>query len=420
MNAHSSHDDCAHGPTAVRTVDVGGLALPAAITHLRRPDPYLDVESYEPEADAMALNMGPQHPSTHGVLRLKLWLDGEICFKCVPYIGYLHRGMEKLLESRTCVQSIPFVDKNDYVSAFTGELALAMGFEALLGVEVPRRARWLRTLLSELQRLASHHLWLGCFCLDMGGALGGGAGVFLYNFREREQILDLFEELTGGRFHYNTVCVGGNRHDVPKGWPEKVRTVLAHIEQRIDEYEAMTRENHIFRSRTVGVGVLDPILAMEVGTGGANLRASGVDHDLRRDAPYAAYDEVQVRVPVATAGDCYARYEVRVAEMRESIRLVRLMLDGLPEGPICALKPPRNLNAVKLPAGQVYVGTESPRGELGTYVIADGTPTPVRVKIRPPSLHSVALLPWLCAGALVSDIVIILGSLDPILGEVDR
>jgi NADH-quinone oxidoreductase subunit D len=401
-------------------VDVGGLALPAAITHLTRPDPYLDVETYEPEADAMALNMGPQHPSTHGVLRLKLWLDGEICFKCVPYIGYLHRGMEKLLESRTAIQSIPMVDKNDYVSPLTAELALVMGFEALLGIEVPRRALYLRTLLSELQRLASHHLWLGCFCLDMGGALGGGAGVFLYNFREREQLLDLFEELTGGRFHYNTICVGGNRHDLPAGWDAKARKVLDLIERRIDEYVAMTRDNHIFRSRTTGVGVLDPVLAMEVGTGGANLRASGIDHDLRRDAPYAAYGELTVRIPVATAGDCFARYEVRVEEMRESIRLARLLLDGIPEGPIGALKPPRNVNAVKLPAGEVYVGIESPRGELGTYVVSDGTATPVRVKIRPPSLHSVALLPYMCPGALVSDIVIILGSLDPILGEVDR
>ena len=416
MEAHPSPE-----PAAPPLVGVGGLSLPAAITGRPRPNPHLRVEDYEPEADAMALNMGPQHPSTHGVLRLKLYLDGEICFKAVPYVGYLHRGVEKLLESRTAVQQVPYVDKNDYVSPLTGELALVMAYEALLDVEPPPRAQVLRTLLMELQRIASHHLWLGTFCLDMGGALGGGSSVFLYNFRERELVLDLLEELTGQRMHYNALCVGGNRHDVPPGWDARVVAVMDRIEARILEYEAMTLDNHVFRSRTVGVGVLDPLLAMEAGVGGANLRGSGVDHDLRRDAPYAAYGLVpDIRIPVETAGDCYARYLVRMAEMREAIRIVRLLAGGIPEGPIGALRPPRNVNAVKLPPGEVYVGIESPRGELGTYVISDGSPTPVRVKIRPPSLHSVSLLPYLCVGATVSDIVVILGSLDPILGEVDR
>jgi NADH-quinone oxidoreductase subunit D len=385
-----------------------------------RPNPYLDVATYEPEADVMALNMGPQHPSTHGVLRLKLYLDGEICFKCVPYVGYLHRGVEKLSEQRSYVQLTPIFDKHDYVSPMTTELALNMAFEALLGVEAPPRSQVLRTILAELQRIASHQLWLGTFCLDMGGALGGGASIFLYTFRERELILDLFEELTGARFHYNTHCVGGNRHDIPVGWDRHVRDALSIIEARLDEYEEMSLENSIFAARTRGVGLLDPALAMECGVSGPVLRGSGIDHDLRRDAPYAAYGQVDIRIPVQTAGDCFARYVVRMAEMREAIRIVRLLLDGIPEGPICALRPVKTPGAVKPPPGEVYVGIESPRGELGTWVISDGSDKPYRLKIRPPSLHATSLLPYLCVGATVSDIVVILGSLDPILGEVDR
>jgi len=397
------------------------MQVPVALTSAPWPDPFLDVETYEPDADAMAINMGPQHPSTHGVLRLKLWLDGEICFKSVPYLGYLHRGVEKLLEKRSYVQATPIVDKNDYVSPMTSELAINMAFEALMEVEAPPRAQVMRTILAEMQRVASHHLWLGTYCLDMGGALGGGAAVFLYNFRERELLLDLFEELTGARFHYNTHCVGGMRHDIPAGWATKARKVLAFIDQRMDEYEDMTRDNHIFRARTEGIALLDPALAMEAGVSGAVLRASGVDHDLRRDAPYAAYGLLDdLHIPTSAVGDCYARYTVRMAEMREAIRVSRLLLDGIPEGPICALKPVRNVNSVKPPPGEVYVGIETPRGELGTHVLSDGTARPVRCKLRSPSLHSCALLPYLCVGATVSDIVIILGSLDPILGEVDR
>lgn len=403
----------------VRMVEIGGVRVPYHLTLLTRPDPYLDIESYDPEADLMALNMGPQHPSTHGVLRVKLYLDGETCVKAVPYLGYLHRGVEKLCEKLTYVQITPIVDKNDYVSPMMNELAINMAFEALLGIEVPIRARYIRTICAEIQRVASHLLWLGTFGLDVGGGIGGGATLFMHTFRERETCLDLFENLTGCRFHYNTHQVGGNRHDIPEGWDRLVDQTLSRIADRVDEYEAFV-ENPIFRARTIGVGVIDPILAMELGAGGPILRGSGVDFDLRRDAPYAAYDQIDVQVPVETSGDAYARYLVRVREMRESIRIARTLVAGVPEGPIAALKPVKGPTNVKPKPGKAYVSIESPRGELGTYVVSDGTPNPYRCKLRPPSLHAAALLPYLAPGSSVSDIVATLGSLDFILGEVDR
>jgi NADH-quinone oxidoreductase subunit D len=394
------------------------------VTRLGRVDPHLDIDLYDPEADLMALNMGPQHPSTHGVLRIKLFLDGETIVKAVVYPGYLHRGVEKLCEKLTYVQITPIVDKHDYVCPMTNEQAINMAFEKLAGVEVPRRARWLRTILAELTRISSHLLWLGTFTLDVGGTIGGGASVMMYTFRERELILDLFEDLTGARFHYNTHTVGGNRHDVPPGWPETVKKVIDIIETRLPEYESECTGNDIFNGRTQGVGVIPADLALELGLTGPVLRASGVDHDLRRDQPYHCYDEIEVNVATATAGDCYARYEVRMAETRESIRIVRNMIDGIPEGPITSLKP------VKLPSHvrvrdprQTYVAIDTPRGELGTYVIGAGGnkgASPLRCKLRPPSLHAMAALPYALVGHQLPDVVTILGSLDPIMGEVDR
>lgn len=409
----------------LREIDlpVGGVRVPAALVG-PWPDPHLDIDDYEAESDLMALNMGPQHPSTHGVLRVKLFLDGEICVKAVPYLGYLHRGVEKLCEKLTYVQIPSVVDKNDYVSPLMNELAVCTAFEALLGIPVPERAQVMRTVLAELQRLASHLLWVGTWGLDMGGAIGGGGSLFMHTFRERELFLDLFEELTGGRFHYNHHTPGGQRHDIPAGWDRRVHQVLDCLEDRLSEYEDLCTENRIFRARTVGVGVVDPTLAMELGVSGPVARASGVDHDLRRDAPYAAYDRVEVRVPVRREGDCYARYLVRLDEMRESIRIVRCLIDDIPEGPICGTK------MVKLPGSQKYKGRdygyaytaiESPRGELGTWVVgAPKSAQPYRCKIRPPSYHLVSLVPYLCPGQMISDIVVVLGSLDPILGEVDR
>ncbi len=387
-----------------------------------RIDPHLDIEAYDPAADLMVLNMGPQHPSTHGVFRIVLYLDGETIVKAVPYAGYLHRGVEKLCEKLTYVQITPIVDKNDYVAPMCNEQAINMAFEQMLGVEVPLRAQHLRAILAELQRVASHLLWLGTFSIDLGGALGGGTSVFMWCFREREWILDLFEDLTGCRFHYNTHTVGGNRHDVPAGWAAKVHQTLKLIEQRIDEYQGVV-EHPIFRKRTVGVGRIEPELALELGLSGPLLRASGVDHDLRRDAPYFVYDKVDLQVFTEEGGDCWARYKVRVQEMRESIRVVRALVDDIPEGAICGYKPIKSPAQVRIRDGQAYVAIETPRGELGTYVIGGGDnkfASPYRLKIRPPSLHALSALPHILPGHNVSDAVAILGSLDPIMGEADR
>ena len=388
-----------------------------------RPDPYLDIETYDPEADLMVLNLGPQHPSTHGVFRVKLYLDGEVIIKAVPYAGYLHRGVEKLCEKLMFTQITPIVDKNDYVSPMMNEQAINMAFEALIGVEVPKRARYLRTILAELQRVASHLLWLGTFALDLGGALGGGASIFMYCFRERESILDLFEELTGCRFHYNTHTIGGNRHDVPTAWGEKVKATISTIEARTRDYETMMMENAIYIARTRDVGVVDAELALELGITGPIARAAGVDHDLRRDDPYHAYDEIELNVPLETRGDCQARTLVRVREIRESIRIVRELIDNLPDTPLSGHRPIKIAAQERVKDGQAYAALESPRGELGTFVIGGGDnrgASPYRLKIRPPSLHAASCLPYVLPGHTVSDAIAILGSVDPIMGEVDR
>jgi len=413
-------------PTLPPTHRVGGIEVPVELVQPIWRDPYLDLDDYDAESDLMALNLGPQHPSTHGVLRVKLVMDGEICVRAVPYLGYLHRGVEKLCEKLSYANITPIVDKNDYVSPMMNELAINMAFEALMGCEPPPRAQVMRTIIAELQRIASHLLWIGTFCLDIGGAIGGGASAFMHTFRERELILEIFEELTGCRFHYNHHTVGGQRHDVPAGWDVLVKRTVDQIEDRTREYEDLLTDNPVFLARTVGVGVIDPVLAMECGVSGPVLRASGGDHDLRRDAPYAAYDRVEVRVPVQTTGDNQARYLVRLAELRESIRLVRCLIDDIPEGPICALKPVKLPGAVKPKPGFAYRAIESPRGELGTFVIAGpgkrgrGDAHPYRLKIRPPSYHLLSLLPYLAPGENLSDIISILGSLDPIMGEADR
>ncbi len=388
------------------------------------PDPHIDLESYEAGGDLMVLNLGPQHPSTHGVFRIKLVLDGEIIVKAVSYPGYLHRGVEKLFEKLTYAQVTPIVDKNDYLSPMINEQAINMVFEAGLGIEVPRRARWMRTIIAELQRIASHLVAIGTFVLDVGGAIGGGASMFMYTFRDRELILDIFEELTGCRFHYNTHQVGGQRHDVPVGWDAKILSAIATIEQSLDMYDTLTSKNDIFRDRSEGVGVLGRDLALQLGLNGPVGRASGVDLDLRRDAPYHLYGELDVHVPVLMEGDCLARFKLRALEVLESIRLIRILLEDVPEGPIAALKPSKGPTAVKIKDGQWYVGVESPRGELGHYLIASASAnkgmSPYRLKIRPPSLHLVSLVPWLLPGNSLSDAIAILGSLDPVMGEVDR
>jgi NADH-quinone oxidoreductase subunit D len=363
----------------------------------------------------MTLNVGPQHPATHGVLRLKLKVDGERIVGCYPIIGYLHRGTEKLFELHPFFQNVPHTDRMDYVAAATNNLAYVGAVEKLVGLVVPPRARYIRTILCELQRISSHLLWLATHAIDIGAMTP-----FFYCFRERELILDVFEALTGCRFHYNTHCVGGNRHDIPAGWANHVKQALDLIEARMSEYLGLL-DHPVFLARTRDVGTLDAELALELGLSGPLLRASGIDCDLRRDAPYQVYDRLDVRVAVDSGGDCYARYKVRVMEIAESIRLARMLIDGIPSGPISAAKPLTNVVQHKITAGQAYVAIETPRGELGTWLIAGGKGnSPYRMKIRPPSLHALGAVPYLFPRHNVSDAVAILGSLDPIMGEADR
>jgi NADH-quinone oxidoreductase subunit D len=335
-------------------------------------------------------------------------------------IGYLYRCHEKLGETLTYVQYPTIASKTDYVSAMTAELAYVAAVELVGKIDVPRRAQYLRVIAAELQRVASHCLWLGTWCMDMGGALGGGATIFLYAIRERELILDLFETLTGARLLYGFHQVGGTRYDLPAGWTQKCRETLAVVEQRLDEYEAMLEDNAFFLLRTQGVGVISRALAEDVGVAGPLLRGSGVAYDLRRAAPYSSYEEFDVRVPVETAGDCYARYRVRMAEFRESIRIVRQALDGLPEGPISSRPGVKSVGQVRIPKGEGYSRIEGARGEVGCYVVADGGPKPYRLKWRGASFSNLAVLPHIIPGHKVADVVAIMGSVDPVFGEVDR
>jgi NADH-quinone oxidoreductase subunit D len=370
--------------------------------------------------ERLVMNMGPQHPSAHGVFRAILTLEGETIIAVDAVIGYLHRCHEKLGETLTYVQYPSIASKTDYVAAMTSELAYVLAAETIGKIEVPRRAQYLRVIAAELQRIASHCLWLGTWCMDMGGALGGGATVFLYCFRERELLLDLFEALTGARLLYGFHQVGGTRYDAPAGWVERCRSTIDLVETRIDEYEAMLEDNAFFLARTQGVGVISRELAQEVGVSGPLLRGSGVAHDLRTAAPYSSYEEFQFRVPVESAGDCYARYRVRMVEFRESIRIARQVLDGLPEGPISSRPGVKSVGQVRVAKGEGYARVEGARGEVGCYLVADGGPKPYRLKWRGASFSNLAVLPHILPGVKVADVVAIMGSVDPVFGEVDR
>jgi NADH-quinone oxidoreductase subunit D len=292
--------------------------------------------------------------------------------------------------------------------------------EQLGQIEVPKRAQHLRVLVAELQRIASHCLWLGTWCMDMGGALGGGATMFLYCFRERETVLDLFEALTGARLLYGFHQVGGTRYDLAPGWVDRCRATLAQIEARLEEYEAFLEGNTIFLVRSQGIGVISPELAQEVGVSGPLLRGSGIAHDVRRAEPYSSYEDFAFDVPVESAGDCFARYRVRMVEFRQSIRIVRQVLDGLAEGPISSRPGVKSVGQVKLPKGEVYTRVESPRGEVGIYLVSDGSTKPYRFKWRGPSFSNLAVAGHILPGHKVADAVAILGSIDPVFGEVDR
>lgn len=390
-----------------------------------------------PAQNTMVLNMGPQHPSTHGVLRVILELDGETVLKADPVIGYLHTGIEKSCEAKTYSQVITLTDRIDYLAPLSNNLGYCLAVEKLLGIEVPKRAQYIRVLLTELTRVASHLVWLGTHAIDLGAM-----SVFLYGFREREEIMKIFEYVSGQRMMTSYFRIGGLALEPPPGWLDRVKRVIDSLPGHIDEYEDLLTNNRIWIGRTKGVGILRVEDAVAMGVSGPLLRASGLAYDVRKAFPYSSYDEFEFNVPTQTAGDCYARYQVRIAEMRESIKLVKQAMARVPaEGPFRAEVPgiiPPSREEMKTsiegliyhfkiftegfapPAGEVYQAIESPRGELGVFVVSDGSPKPYRVKFRAPSFVNLQSLPKLAVGRLIADVVACIGTTDIVLGEVDR
>ena len=366
----------------------------------------------ELETDGMTLNIGPQHPATHGTLRIVTRLDGEQVVSAEPVMGYMHRGYEKLLEVRTFPQVNTLVDRIDWLSSFANEVPFILAAEQLMEVEAPPRAQWIRTILFELSRQANVSLFLG----DMGVQIGAITPVF-FAFRDREHILNLIEAATGGRFHPNFNRIGGLKDDLPAGWIDETRTAMVKMRQFCEEMETLLMGNEIFQARTRGIGVIPADVAMAYGMSGANLRASGVDWDLRRDEPVGlAWNECDWNVVTHPDGDSFARFWVRVQEIRESTKIVDQLLDGLPSGAIMA-KVPR---IIKVPEGEAWVATENPLGEMGYYVVSKGGLGPFRVKIRTASFNNIAVIPWVTRGVYVPDVVTILASLYFILGDIDR
>lgn len=357
------------------------------------------------------LNMGPQHPSTHGVLRLKLAVDNEVVLRVVPVLGYLHRGMEKLWENLTYTQIVPLTDRLDYIAALSNNLGFVLAVEKLAGIEVPRRARYIRVVLAELQRLASHLAWLGFMANDIGAM-----SILLYSFEAREDLLDIFEEYCGARLTIHGIRIGGVPQDLVGALIARIRKALDMIPKRLADIRTLLDENRIWKERTVGVGLIGAGDAIEYGLTGPSLRASGVPWDIRKDIPYTSYDEFDFDVPLGWNGDVYDRYLVRLEEICQSIRIVRQGLDGLPEGEFSA-KVPRVL---KVPPGEVFHTVEAPKGVLGFYVKSNGTDKPERVKMKSPSFINLQSFEHMCKGNLFSDVVGILGSLDIVLGEIDK
>jgi len=359
----------------------------------------------------MLINMGPQHPATHGVFRMELALDSEMIVDVTPHIGYLHRGSEKLFENEIYSQIITLFDRLDYISNFNNELGLVMAVEKLMDLEVPDRAEYIRVILCELNRIASHLVFIGTFALDMGALTPS-----LYNFRDREKILALFEATSGARMMHNFFRVGGIKQDVIADFPARVTTLLGELEAGIDEADKMLSLGEVFVERTRGIGVIDGDVALDWGLSGATLRASGVPYDVRIEEPYSVYDRFDFGVPVGSAGDCWDRYYLRVLEARESIKIIRQALQQMEPGPVQA-----KVRAIaRPPKGEVYVHAENPRGDFGVYLVSEGAESPYRLKVRPPSFCNLMALRDLLIGHYIADSVVILGSLDIVLGEVDR
>jgi NADH-quinone oxidoreductase subunit D len=362
----------------------------------------------------MELNFGPQHPSTHGVLRIVLKVDGERIVSARPDVGYLHRGTEKLFETETYPMVIPHTDRLDYVAAATNNHAYVLAVEKLLGVEVPKRAQYIRVLLDEMQRISSHLLWLATAAIDLGAITP-----FFYTFREREVILDLFEDYCGARLTLNCMRVGGLQEELTPGWIEKLRAFTEDLGAKIDEYEDLLTENRIWKMRTIGVGILNTERCIEWGVTGPPLRAAGLAWDIRRAIPYECYPELDFEIPTGKNADTYDRYLVRVAELRQSRRILLQCCDWLAANPTGDIrgKVPR---VIKPPVGDVYASVESPKGELGFYLVSNGGNKPYRLRVRPPSFINLQALPEMARGHMVSDLVAIIGTIDIVLGEVDR
>lgn len=369
------------------------------------------------KADQMLINFGPQHPSTHGVLRIALTVEGEVVVSADPDVGYLHRGIEKLFEARTYSQGLVLTDRLDYISAIHNNLGYCLALERLAGIEVPERAQYIRVLVSELNRIASHLLFFGTFGVDMGAFTP-----FLYAFREREMVLDLFEMLCGGRLLYSYVRPGGVAADLPDTWNTRCREFIGFFDKRLGDYDTLLSFNPIFRDRTVKVGCISAQQALDWGLSGANLRASGPAYDVRKSDPYCVYDRMEFSVPTAKDGSCWDRYYCRMLEMAQSSRIVTQCLDALerPEllkGDIVAKGVPKMFKA---PAGRAYAHVEASRGDLGFFAVADGGMSPYRMHVRAPSFINVSILQEILVGCKIADVVAILGSLDIVLGEVDR
>ena len=380
--------------------------------------------SVELETPEMTLNIGPQHPSTHGVLRLVARVDGERCFDVHPVIGYMHRGYEKLAEVRNYPQITTIVNRIDWVSGYANEIPFITAAEKLMEVEVPERALWIRTILTEMARICSHMIFMASYPLELGAATP-----LFFALRERERVLDLLEGVTGGRFHPNFNRIGGVKpaygsgsmtrkwiQDIPKTFFEETKVAMANIREACDQLEDLVADNEIIVARTQGIGVLPPEVAAAYGVTGPNLRASGVPFDLRKVENYLPYDKFDFDVVTSSNGDCWDRWFVRLQEIRQSARIVEQAVDSIPSGPLQAKVP----KVIKVPAGETYVRAENPKGEMGYYLVSDGGQGPYRLKIRSASFSNISILPWALEGALVPDIIAIMGSLDFVLGDVDR
>jgi NADH-quinone oxidoreductase subunit D len=372
------------------------------------------IEPSEEGDELLEVAMGPHHPSTHGVFRMDVALDGERVVKLKPVFGYLHRNHEKIAEKASYLASMPYTDRLDYFCSLTNNWAYALAVEKLAGIEVPERAEYIRVITAELTRIQNHASAIGFLLQEMGAS----GTPLMYAFREREKILDLFEELTGSRMMCNYMRFGGCRVELPKGWLEKVKTVVDALPQFIDETEALLTGNEILMARSQGVGVLKADLAVNAGVTGPMLRAAGVNYDIRKVDRYGIYDRFKFRVPLGDHGDIYDRYMIRVLEARESVEILKQALKDVPAGPI--MDPKSKIRGFRPKAGEAYGRIEAPKGELGFYLISDGSPNPYRYRVRPPSLINLTVLEDMCLGQNVADVVLIFGSVDIVLGEVDR